>query len=529
MKNEKKFTSQLTLGTALALALALAVACGEKEPPVPPVIEPPKPEPKPLVVDYYLGSLFGFEGGVRNGDVQENTATTTYYNLPLFFGTEQEWWDNLVEEFAHSGLDYAMANCRGRLPDAAKRVDHGDPTHLTRLIEAMERRGVADKFKIAIFDDCPASWAAARNQDMGHGYVDKYPAGAYNYPLDNLDGEDGIYKYIWDYNIKLAFQTVPDKYRFKYNGRPVLYLWSVNNFIDPSGTVHGKLSPILKRLRDDFKAEFGADPFIVVDRAFQDRDRTVAHPVVDGINDWFGMDNPYTVRTVNDVTFGVAIPGFSINDRQGNRMFVDADRGKRLSGSLEALARAGSDIVLVEGFTDVYENAALWRSTDKTYYEYPNQRLNILRRYNRNPEVVWPRARRIEAEGCDSFSDNTPNGGAYVFRRDGDIDIAKCGDTHGGWHVADASAGEWLRWRELPFRAANTSLSIRYRSTAAAEVSFTAGEVAGAKTALPSTGGTWTTAVAGSVAFEDNGLHDLTLKIESGTVEINWFEMSADK
>ena len=72
------------------------------------------------------------------------------------------WWDNLVEEIAYSGLDYIAANCRGLQPSYPKKyVDHGDPTHIKQLIEAMERRGVADKFKVAIFDDCPASWEAA--------------------------------------------------------------------------------------------------------------------------------------------------------------------------------------------------------------------------------------------------------------------------------------------------------------------------------------------------------------------------------
>ena len=35
----------------------------------------------------------------------------------------------------------------------------------------MKRKGVEDKFKIAIFDDVPASWMAARNLNLYNKYT----------------------------------------------------------------------------------------------------------------------------------------------------------------------------------------------------------------------------------------------------------------------------------------------------------------------------------------------------------------------
>jgi hypothetical protein len=519
---------------ALALAGVMAAACGEKEPYIPPVVGPTGGGgggTDPVPYEFVVGSLFGFEQHVRRGHVKEisDNGNSTHYNLPLFTGTEEEWWDNLVEEFAYSGMDYAMANCRGLAPDPKKYNDHGDPRHLKKMVEAMERRGVADKFKIAIFDDCPASWGASRNMDLHNDYTPAMsgPDGKpkYDYPLDNLDGEGGIYKYIWDYNIKLAFRNVPDKYLLKFQGRPVLFLWSVNNFLNPAGEngYFKKLSPILKRLREDFKKEFAVDPYIVVDRAFNDRDKSVDYPVVDGINDWFGMDNPATVRTVNKVPVGVAIPGFSINDRRGNHMFVDANHGKRLIASLEKLKREKSQIILVEGFTDVYENAALWRSVDTRFYDYPNQRLNIMRRYGNNP---WPKELKVEAEACDYYNDNTPENSGGAFRKGG-LDVEKCGDALAGWNVTDAEGGEWLQWKELPLRAGRTTFSLRYSSTAAAEVSFKVGATVCPAVKLPSTGGEWKTLDAGSVTLDKQGLHDVTLNVVSGEAEINYFRILA--
>lgn len=74
--------------------------------------------------------------------------------------TEADWWDNFVEEIAYSGQDYVAMNCRG---EANKDIDHGRPDKLHDLMAAIKRKGVEHEFKIAIFDDTPASWSAARN------------------------------------------------------------------------------------------------------------------------------------------------------------------------------------------------------------------------------------------------------------------------------------------------------------------------------------------------------------------------------
>ncbi|NDV81773.1 DUF5010 domain-containing protein [Bacteroides sp. 51] len=516
---------------SLLLMSFLFIACSGDDNNIPDPGPDPDPKPDPEIPvepphECLVGSLFGFDKSVRTADIKD-TENTTFYNLSLFTppNTEDEWWDNLVEEFAYSGMDYAMANCRGILPDPKKYTDHGDPTRLPSLIEAMERRGVADKFKVAIFDDCPASWAAARNLDLYDKYASLIESGKYDYPLDNLDGEGGVYKYIWDYNLKIAFQKVPDKYLLKYDGRPVIFFWSVNNFLNPAGqdNYSGKLSVILKRIRADFKKEFGADPFLVVDRSFYDRDRTVYYPVVDGINDWFTMNQPYSARTHNDLTVGVAVPGFSTNDKQGNKMFLDADHGKLLDKALSSLIKQKSQIILIEGFTDVRENAALWRSTDTKFYDYPNQRINMVRRYTKN---AYPANLKVEAEGCDYYKDNTAGNSGNLFRK-GDLDVKKCTDTYGGWCVTHTSDGEWLQWKELPFRAKASTFKLRYASAAAAKVCFNVGGKDCAEIQLPSTNNEWKTVDAGTVTFDAKGEYDVTLKIVSGNIDINYFNIVA--
>ena len=485
-----------------------------------------------------LGTLCGFEGDLRKGKNYKGAdRPTTYYNVPLFEpvpeGSEEGWWDNLVEELAYSGVDYVAANCRGLQPSYPKKyVDHGDPTKINELVAAMERRGVADKFKIAIFDDCPASWEAARNMDLGRGYAGysaNNPEKRKPYPLnsiaiDSKEFQDSIYQYIWDYNIRLAFQNIPEKYLFKYNDRPVVYFWGCS-FV---GDAPGKLAYILKRIREDCKKEFAMDPLLVIDQDWIKRDNTLTsdRANIGGINNWFNMTDTYTVRTFNDLTIGVGIPGFLVNDlKEGaNKMFVDARHGKQLQDALKYCVQNKSDIILLEGFTDVLENAAYWRSTDKVYYDYPNQRINILRKWSSNP---YPKEFRVEVEACDSFEDKSSGNSVGKYRK-GNLDIKKCNDKFEGWCVTETEAGEYMKWVELPFRDGKSVVKLRYASQVASKICMNIDGKEGESVDLANTGGSWQEAEVAVVNFEKKGWREVVLKIISGNVDLNYFTILSE-
>lgn len=525
----------------------LFIGCSDSndEPIVPdkPETEEPKPNPEKPSEDEIpehnaiLGSLCGFEGDLRKGkNYKGDGRPTTYYNVPLFEavpeGSENGWWDNLVEEIAYSGLDYIAANCRGLQPSYPKKyVDHGDPSHLKKLIEAMERRGVADKFKVAIFDDCPASWEAARNEDLGRGYAGystSNPGQRKPYPLktintDTKEFQDSIYQYIWDYNIRLAFQNIPEKYIFKYNGRPVVYFWGCS-FV---GDVPGKLAYILKRIREDCIKEFSMDPLLIIDQDWGKRDNTLtaATEAIGGINDWFNMSNPYTVHTFKDLTIGVGIPGFLVNDKIGDKMFVDADHGRLLQKALNYFVKNRANIILLEGFTDVLENAAYWRSTDKVYYDYPNQRLNILRKWSSNP---YPKEFKVEVESCDYFEDKTSGNSGGQYSK-GDLDIKKCNDIHEGWCVTATQPGEWLKWVELPFSAGKSTIKLRYAAQTTAKIRLDINKEEGETVELAATGGSWKDVDIATRNFEKKGWHEVVLNIISGDMDLNYFTIVSEQ
>lgn len=70
------------------------------------------------------------------------------------------------------------------------------------------------------------------------------------------------------------------KYLFKYKGRPVLYLWTLNGFLAKGypglGSKRidctGKLKAIILKMKEDFRREFGEELFVIPDRAWEDLD-----------------------------------------------------------------------------------------------------------------------------------------------------------------------------------------------------------------------------------------------------------------
>ena len=553
---KKNNTLFYLIGYSLAVCTFIFSGCSSSDDTIPepeqPKPEQPKPDPDPIqpnvpAHDFLMGSLFGFEKDIRNGisATKGGSSSTTYYNKPLFEAdnfdaTDADWWDNLVEEYLYSGMDYMAPNCRGRLPRAATEAryntDHGDPTRIADLIAALKRRGEeAEHLKIVIFDDAPASWAAARNLDLYNKYTPVTGSSAADrYPIDNLDE---IYKYIWDYNIKLAFANFygenqeNNKYLLRFQGKPLLFIWSPNGFLNveyggqkPDCTGH--LKAIIDKLHQDFKTTFGEDLFICVDKAFGDRDSQVDRTVVDAMNDWFTASEQttnrcsYTMRTLNNVSVGVAVPGFLTNDKAGNRMLFDANHGKTLTDALDYFVRYKANLVFLEGFTDMLENAAYWRSTDTKYYDYPNQRLNILRKYSSTR--AYPESMRVEAEACDYYKDNSTGNSGLQYRK-GDLDVKRCTDGFDGWCVTNTEAGEWLRWVELPFRAGTSVIRLRYAAKEAAKVRFDVDGKEGTTVTLPATGGNWSDVDAATLSFDVNGWREVVLNVIGGTPDLNCF------
>ncbi|MBN2639513.1 MAG: DUF5010 domain-containing protein [Bacteroidales bacterium] len=475
-----------------------------------------------------LGATFCWHyNEIYGGDSYAYNKSLAKKGLPddnTHWSVTTEWWENMAEEIEYSGIDFVALLARGTTPDAPDR-GNGNPNHISKLVDAMNLTGAT--FKLCIFDDCPNSWTGAKNWNESGGAV---------YSTDNPKFDCSVttnWQYIYDYNIKPTIQAIPDAKRYKIDGRMVIWFWGAK----PSWmtNLQGNLSRILTHIKTRCQADFGFTPYLIIEKSWLDNDNTITTAHADGVHGWFTSASQisYSLWKKADGTwwngqkFGALCPGFGY---PGHEPFMDPKMGyptgneRRLIAGLDATVGAGARSTLVEGFTDAAEAAALWRSGDVQYYDYPNERLNVLRRYTADP---YPSTLKIQAEACDALSDLTTGNSGGAYRRGGNLDILKCSDTNGGWYVTATGPNEWMEWKELPLLS-NTKFQLRYKSTAASSIKFSVDGTTLGTISLPSTNGAWSTIDAGNYTTGSNSLHTVRLTIVSGSPDINYFKRVND-
>lgn len=591
-----------------------------------------------------IGVTFGFEQTTISG--RNTSGDHAIYNLPMYKanGDMTAFWNNYVDELLAAGVDFVAPVLRGYVPGRPVPDGGGDPRELSRLVEAINRRGAADRLKIAAFDDTPASMTDKKNF-IAHrtgGYTPTFDMGDVN-----GTGEGG-YQYIWDNNLRAFFAAVPDNLRYKIDARPVVYEWSINSFAFRNQG-NGNAVRMLRHVRERALAEFGVNPYFNLDTSWLKMD-PATRSETDAINGWFTMpagngmtlttfdaianddevtytgnwtystnrpygnynndlhytyavgaaaeypfsgtgiqyfaetqgnagtvdvyldgvrqgsvdlrtpsrlaqqlvyektglaNGPHTIKIVNTSSgaasadmfrildsrsgvygrkYGVSVPAFNFVSPTVNRV-VDPAHGQTMADNLNATVNAGATTTLVEGFTDWGENASLWRAAPGTYaerqYDYPNQRLNILRRYSKNP---FPTDLRIQAEGADSYSDTTA-GNQWALYRDGDLDVERSGDTDGSWNVGLIAGGEWLQWQEVPLQG---TVTLKVRTAVPHDGSmlrFVIDGVAGPTITLPNTGDwqSYQTVNAGTFTFSAGSYHTVRLEMLGGSLNLNYW------
>jgi len=468
---------------------------------------------------HYLGVTFGFTERTMSGTGGYYNQGNQILNLPMYKATtdEAKFWDNYVEELVSSGVDFVAPTIRGYVDLPLAINTAGDPRMLSGLVAAINRRGAGDKLKISALDDTPASMTDKKNRA-------KHGTGGYDpkFDIGDVDGTgEGGYAYFWDRNLRAFFETVPDNLRFKIDGRPVIYEWGIGDFAF-TNQGNGNLKKLVEYVRDKADEEFGINPYLIVDQSWIAQDPTVAS-VVDGVHSWFPVPGGKSVTAFNGKNFGVAVPSFRYSVGS-THMEITPNHGQTFKDNLAATVPI-SRVTLIEGFTDWEENAATWRGREgdynDTWYDYPNQMINILRQYSNNP---FPTDLRVEAESADFYYDTTP-GNHYNVYRDGDLDVQETGDIGGGWNVGNTAAGEWLEWREIPLQG---TVTLKIRAAAANSgnrVRFVVDGIAGPTITIPNTGGmqTYQTVPAGSFTFAAGSYHTVRLELVDGDVNINYW------
>jgi hypothetical protein len=460
----------------------------------------------------YLGVTLGYD----YSPTLTGPYDTTLRNFPLYNPVSTDpnaTWNELAAQLKQSGVDFVCPNLEGSQPNTSK-----NPANIAPFVTALNNQG--NVTKLAIFDDNATSWVAQNSQATGHGWNT-----AFKFDISDQNN----WRYIYDWNYKLFFQTVPDANRFKINGRPVIIIWTGNSvFIS---NMQGNFSRAIQYVRQKCQADFGFNPFIILPADAFGNDTTCNNAgIADGKHNWFiPPGQASTLMTFNNVKIGALAPSFH---KPTEANYMDPNHGTTLNNALAATVGAGALLTLCEGFTDYSETAAFLRvrnlspgggalSYTDTGYDYPNQRIALLRRYSRTP---FPANMKFEAEGCDTFGSAAGGTGAF---RNGAIQVETCSDTGGGWDVGHMQTNEWFEWQGVPITGSPHFLIRVATTVATCKAHFVINGVTYPSKTLPNTGGwqTWTTFDFGPLGTYSNSYNTVRVVFEGPGVNFNWWQL----
>lgn len=184
------------------------------------------------------------------GDVKED-----FYS-PLRAG----FWRRELMDAKYAGLDFLLPNTYG--PD----IEDGKLKPLQDALDSLQ-----DPVKIGFFDD---TWT------WGQPYFSEF----WKTKPDLNDPEKAatlIYEHKW----KAFFSQINPKYWYRFKGRPFIYFYNAGSL-----TPRSKSGPVVKLLKEKFKADFGEEPFVDADGAyFEDPSM---EQIADAKYQWFTFSTP---------------------------------------------------------------------------------------------------------------------------------------------------------------------------------------------------------------------------------------------
>ncbi len=417
-----------------------------------------------------------------------------------------QWWDNLVEELIHSRVHVVLMLGRGCFDPQTGDNGNGNmcPRLLRYLVDAIDRcDGARDVLRLAMFDDTGA-YQGARN------IIEGLPPNTL-FDLANSNN----WKYFWDYNMRIWFDTVPSDLWYRFNGQPVVVFWG------PVGmsNIQGHASQLFNDLRTKFMSRYGENPHFNVTIDWTKSDTTLTTTHVQAVEGWFDpTKNNFTYTSWNNAQWGCTVPGFrDPNNFPGCGLACREqlrNDGAALRNGLMTGITKGARFTLLEGWTDVAESAGYYRSGA---WRYPSQYINIVREFA-DPET---RTLRFQAEAADTWSDTTSGnaGGTY---RDGDLDIGSLpGGT--GWYVGWTQPGEWIQFNEVSLACGTYRFTARVSGSVGQRLHLEVDGVSLGSVELIRGGvsGAWQLLRLGAISVPA-GRHSLKLVFDTGQISVDW-------
>ena len=227
-----------------------------------------------------------------------------HYELPIYQVLDRDqpdFWNYLLDELLLSRVDLILLHGRGcwnANPGFARsKKGTGDmcPRLLKGFVEAVKRAGVEDVVRVGMWDDTGHHEGNGNNVEDTNGKFDL--------------GNEENWKYFWDHNIEIWFDTIPPELWYRIDGKPVIANWNARFFKNQQGNA----SRLLSWLKSQFQAKYGTEPYIILDESWVALDTTITKDQADGKHGWFRpppLRKPYSYVDYNGMKSGVVVPGF---------------------------------------------------------------------------------------------------------------------------------------------------------------------------------------------------------------------------
>jgi hypothetical protein len=139
------------------------------------------------------------------------------------------------------------------------------------------------------------------------------------------------------------------------------------------------LSRLIGGVKAAVAEKTGSAPYLVLDESWPRLDSSIAPGDADGVNDWFVPPDACSVRDWHGTKVGVSVPGFEdIPGPNSLNRLVPRNGGETLRACMSRFTSEGVFLTILEGLTNVEENAGYYRSAHPDW-SHPTQYLDIVR------------------------------------------------------------------------------------------------------------------------------------------------------
>jgi hypothetical protein len=278
-----------------------------------------------------------------------------------YVASEPGFWKRELEDAKYAGLTFLMPNVYG--PD----IEDGKLKPLEKALDSLK-----DPIKIGMFDD---TWT------WGEPWFSEFWK-----QRPRMSDTDKTAKILYEAKWKPFFKQIDKKHWYLFKGRPFIYFYNSGK-LEPAD----KSAAVLAKMKEMFKADFGVEPFVAVDKAYFD-DRTM-DKVADQKFVWYTFHEPHqrSRSVMNGVTMDHAMVKWdavgrdhpNLTAKPGDQMTKDASiLEKVLADSSDA------DLLIFATWNDLGEGTGINRNFD--YYSEgkwlpPNYFMNAIRKSQMTP------------------------------------------------------------------------------------------------------------------------------------------------